>query len=44
MPEKIEGLTFGPKLADGRETLLVGTDNDFESKAASYIWVFAVQN
>ncbi len=44
MPEKIEGLTFGPTLADGRKTLLVGTDNDFESKAASYIWVFAVQN
>lgn len=44
MPEKIEGLTFGPTLADGRKTLLVGTDNDFESKAASLIWVFAVQN
>jgi hypothetical protein len=43
MPEKIEGLTFGPALADGRKTLLVGTDNDFESKAASYIWVFAIQ-
>lgn len=44
MPEKIEGLTYGPILADGRKTLLVGTDNDFESKAASYIWVFAVRN
>ena len=44
MPEKIEGLTFGPTLADGRKTLLVGTDNDFESAAASYIWVFALQN
>ena len=44
MPEKIEGLTFGPTLADGRKTLLVGTDNDFESKAASLIWVFTVQN
>ena len=44
MPEKIEGLTFGPTLADGRKTLLVGTDNDFESKAASVIWVFTVQN
>ncbi len=44
MPEKIEGLTFGPTLADGRKTLLVGTDNDFESKAASYIWVFAIRN
>lgn len=42
MPEKIEGLTFGPVLADGRRTLLVGTDNDFESANASLIWVFAV--
>jgi hypothetical protein len=44
MPEKIEGLTFGPTLPDGRKTLLVGTDNDFESNAASLIWVFAVRN
>jgi hypothetical protein len=44
MPEKIEGLTFGPTMADGRKMLLVGTDNDFESKSASLIWVFAVKN
>ncbi|MFO1002428.1 MAG: esterase-like activity of phytase family protein [Planctomycetaceae bacterium] len=44
MPEKIEGLTYGPALADGRKTLLVGTDNDFESNEASRIWVFAVPN
>jgi len=43
MPEKIEGLTFGPRLADGRRTLLIGTDNDFESANASLIWVFAVR-
>ena len=42
MPEKIEGVTFGPVLNDGRRTLLVSTDNDFESSAASRIWVFAV--
>ncbi|MFM7055730.1 MAG: esterase-like activity of phytase family protein [Planctomycetota bacterium] len=41
MPEKIEGLTFGEVLADGRRTLLVGTDNDFESASDSLIWVFA---
>lgn len=44
MPEKIEGLTFGPKLADGRSSLLVSTDNDFESAEPSQIWVFAIQN
>jgi hypothetical protein len=41
MPEKIEGLTFGEDLPDGRRTVLVGTDNDFESTADSLIWVFA---
>ncbi len=41
MPETIEGLTFGPTLADGRHTLLVSTDNDFESASPSLIWVFA---
>ena len=43
MPEKIEGLTFGPLLNDGRRSLLVGTDNDFESTEESLIWVFAVK-
>jgi len=41
MPEKIEGLTFGEVLPDGRRTLLVATDNDFESASNSLIWVFA---
>jgi hypothetical protein len=41
MPEKIEGLTFGEVLPDGRRTLLVATDNDFESASDSLIWVFA---
>lgn len=43
MPEKIEGLTRGPELADGRHTLLVSTDNDFESDEPSQIWVFAIE-
>lgn len=29
VPEKLEGLTIGPKLADGTYLILVGTDNDF---------------
>jgi len=29
VPEKIEGLTIGPRLADGSYELLVATDNDF---------------
>lgn len=42
MPEKIEGLTFGPNLPDGRRLLLVGSDNDFEPDSPSHIYVFAV--
>jgi len=29
LPEKLEGLTIGPRLADGSFSLLLGTDNDF---------------
>ena len=29
LPEKLEGLTIGPQLADGTFSLLLGTDNDF---------------
>ncbi len=29
VPEKIEGFSFGPRLADGSVTLIVITDNDF---------------
>ncbi|MEM7456796.1 MAG: esterase-like activity of phytase family protein [Planctomycetota bacterium] len=42
MPEKIEGLCFGPDLADGRKTILVMSDNDFESANPSRLFVFAV--
>jgi hypothetical protein len=41
MPEKIEGLAFGPRLADGRRTLIVTTDNDLKEMEASWVWVFA---
>lgn len=42
MPEKIEGLCLGPVLPDGRQTLILSTDNDFESEQKSLIWVFAL--
>ena len=42
MPEKIEGLTFGPTLPDGRKTLVLAIDNDFEADKPSFFWVFAV--
>ncbi len=43
MPEKIEGLSFGPPLADGRRTLLISTDNDLLPDSPTVIWVFAAK-
>ncbi|MCU0688419.1 MAG: esterase-like activity of phytase family protein [Phycisphaerales bacterium] len=40
-PEKIEGLSWGPDLPDGRRTLIVTSDNDFLEKPTA-IWVFAI--
>lgn len=42
IPNKIEGLCFGPDQPDGRRTLLVTTDNDFKPTEPTRIWVFAV--
>jgi hypothetical protein len=42
MPEKIEGLAWGPDLADGRRMLVVTTDNDLKAEQPSWFWVFAV--
>lgn len=42
-PQKFEGLTFGPPLRDGRQTLVVSVDNDFNSTHASWLHVFAIQ-
>ncbi|MDG2013421.1 MAG: esterase-like activity of phytase family protein, partial [Pirellulaceae bacterium] len=42
MPEKIESLTFGPDLADGRRMLIVTSDNDFEADKPTYVYVFAI--
>lgn len=42
MPEKIEGLSRGPELGDGRRTLIVATDNDLIPEQATLLWVFAM--
>ena len=42
MPAKFEGLTFGPEMADGRKTLLVAVDNDFQGDQPTRIFVFAI--
>jgi hypothetical protein len=41
MPEKLEGLTFGPTLQDGRRTLVIASDNDFNAESPSKLFVFA---
>ncbi len=42
--EKPEGLSWGAVLADGRRTLWVCCDNDFDSHVKSEIYCFAVLN
>jgi len=41
-PEKVEGLAWGPDLADGNHVLLVTTDNDLVAANPTRIWAFAV--
>ena len=43
MPEKIESLAFGPKLEDGRQLLLIVSDNDFNKHWPTKIFCFAVE-
>jgi hypothetical protein len=43
MPEKVEGISWGKTLADGRKTLVVATDNDFRADQETMFYVFAFQ-
>ena len=40
--DNIEGLTFGPKLADGRQSLIVVSDNNFSSTQFTQVLAFAL--
>ncbi len=42
--DNFEALSWGPKLPDGRKTLLVMSDNNFSSKQRTELIVFAVEN
>jgi len=42
IPEKIEGLAWGPDLADGRHLLYVISDNDLNTALATQIYAFAI--
>jgi hypothetical protein len=42
MPEKIEGLAWGPDLPDGRHLLYVVSDNDLNPALGTQIYAFAI--
>ena len=42
IPEKIEGLAFGPDLPDGRHLLLMTSDNDFVADKPFRVFAFGV--
>lgn len=44
LPEKIEGISWGKPLADGRRTLVVASDNDFRKDQDTMFYVFAFQS
>lgn len=41
-PEKMEGLAFGPDLADGRRLLMLACDSDFDETRPTTFYAFAV--
>ncbi len=43
LPEKIEGIAFGAKLADGSRLLIVTSDNDFKGDQPTEIFAFATR-
>ena len=43
IPEKIEGLAWGPDLPDGRHVLYVISDNDLNPSLATQIYAFAIE-
>lgn len=42
IPEKLEGLAWGPDLPDGRHVLYVVSDNDLNPNLATQIYAFAI--
>lgn len=42
IPEKLEGLAWGPDLADGRHVLFVMSDNDLTRSLATQVFAFAI--
>jgi hypothetical protein len=41
--DNIEGVTFGPKLANGKQSLLFVSDNNFSDKQKTQVLFFEVE-
>jgi hypothetical protein len=42
IPEKFEGMAFGPNLEDGRYLLVISTDNDFSANENTRLFAFTI--
>jgi hypothetical protein len=42
-PDNVEGMTFGPKLPDGRQVLIVVSDNNFNPSQTTQFIALAVE-
>jgi myo-inositol-hexaphosphate 3-phosphohydrolase len=42
-PDNLEGMTFGPKLSDGRQTLIVVSDNNFNDTQVTQFLALALE-
>ena len=41
-PDNVEGITFGPKLSDGRQSVVLVTDDNFNAQQATQFFAFAM--
>lgn len=41
--DNVEGITFGPKLTDGSQSLVLVSDNNFQSMQSTQFWVLKVK-
>lgn len=41
-PDNLEAMTLGPKLQDGRQSLIMVSDNNFDPRQKTQIWLFAL--
>ena len=42
--DNVEGMTFGPRLDDGRQTLVLVSDNNFRAQQVTQLWVLAADS